>query len=214
MSGKALLFTHTNFLFCSPLTGCITREEVFQLNWISVWSQLKPVGKASCRLRGVGWCLLFLCQENGNGLFPFEQPVSASHLQSSSLPVLQEQQRYSWVGGIDSSPSSSHRKTKCCSSFSPCLFHFLLQTQAHPWAPPQPGGCGCINGCWAPIGDWLKTGVLYCRRGRADSEKELEFCSMKKYIISAWWLFFFVLCLTNCLGKRMHWKQTRYFRSL
>lgn len=140
MSGKALLFTHTNFLFCSPLTGCITREEVFQLNWISVWSQLKPVGKASCRLRGVGWCLLFLCQENGNGLFPFEQPVSASHLQSSLLPVLQEQQRYSWVGGIDSSPSSSHRKTKCCSSFSPCLFHFLLQTQAHPWAPPQHWG--------------------------------------------------------------------------
>lgn len=99
MSGKALLFTHTNFLICNPLTGCITREEVYQPDWISIWSQLKPVGKASHRLQGVVSCLLSLCQRNGNWLFPFEELISASHLKSSLLPVSQRQQRYSWLGG-------------------------------------------------------------------------------------------------------------------
>lgn len=99
MSGKAILFTHINFLICNPITGCIMREEVFQPNWISVWSQLQPVGKASHRLQGVVSCLLFLCPGNGNWLFPFEELISASHLQSSLLPVSQRQQRYSWQGG-------------------------------------------------------------------------------------------------------------------
>lgn len=134
MSGKTLLFTHINFLICNLLTGCITRDKVFQPNWISVWSQLKPVGKASHRLQGVVSCLLFLCQGNGNWLFPFEELISTSHLQSAFLPMSQRQQRYSWLGGA-SSPKSSLKKTKHFSSLSPCPFHFLLQMPAHPWVP-------------------------------------------------------------------------------
>lgn len=99
MSGKALLFTHINFLICNLLTGCMTRDKFFQPNWISIWSQLKPVGKASHRLQGVVSCLLFLCQGNGNWLFPFEELISTSHLQSAFLLMSQRQQRYSWLGG-------------------------------------------------------------------------------------------------------------------
>ena len=153
MSRKALVFTHINFLFCSPLTGCITREGVFQLNWISVCSQLKPVGKGSCRLPGVVWCLLFLCQGNGNWLFPFEQLISASHLQSSSLPVLQEQQRYSWAGG-GFLPQQLLQKNKVLLFLLALPFPFSAADAGSPLGPhPSPGACGCMNGCRALIGD-------------------------------------------------------------
>lgn len=154
MSGKGLSFIHVKFLFCSPPTGCIRREEeVFQPNWISVWSQLKPVGRASLRLWGVGWCLLFLCQGKGNWLFPFEQLISASHLQSSLPPVVQEQQGHSWVGG-GFFPERFLQKNKVMLFLLAPPFPFSATDTGSPSGPhPCSGGCGCRSGCWAQIGD-------------------------------------------------------------
>lgn len=143
MSGKGLSFIHIKFLFCSPLTGCIRREEeVFQLNWISVWSQLKPVGKASLGLWGVGRCLLFLCQGKGNWLFPFEQLISASHLRSSLPPVVQEQQGHSWVGG-GFFPERFLQKNKVLLFLLAPPFPFSATDTAGSRAPtPALGGAG------------------------------------------------------------------------
>lgn len=144
MSGKALLFTHINFLICNPLTGCIMREEVFQPNWISVWSQVKPVGKASHRLQGVALCLLSLCQGNRNWSFPFEELIPASHLQSSLLPVSQRQQRYGWLGG-----GLLPQENKALLFPLALSFPFSAPDASSPLGPhPSTGGAQAAVGPW------------------------------------------------------------------
>lgn len=194
MSGKQLLFTYINFLFCSSLTGCIMREEeVFQLNWISIWSQLKAVGNASRRLWGTVWCLLFLCQGNGNWLFLSEQLISISLLQNCLLSVLQERQRCSWVGGGALPPAAPAEKQSAALPSRPAFSIFCSAHRLSSLGPyPSTGGRGVDAQCLLGPDSRLPEGRGPVLQERESRLKEPEFCSIKPHIISARWIYCFV----------------------